>query len=332
MLAEITKLDVVLLEGWISMIKRISEAIITAVSIAFITFLISFGFSKLYDEQATVHIGKLIEIEDNKYQIALNIFNYDEQAINKLRVSLPSNLSINHIKSSQSLLINKVETNIGDSTVSTFEIARVPENQNLQILFFLNKRIAEKDIFIEKNGNKIDVKNFDDIASPLEEKLTPYILSALLYGLLYSIINYYFDRVRMRRQEELDKRFEEQQKLRDELNTVREQTILESKKEIDFLREESGVLKQKIDRYQTESAKARLITSARLKEYRKELNFWRDTIRKVLYEKGEGDNAEKLISSVTENLETYLTKQSKDIDFESIKIYSQIFQHDDLKS
>jgi DNA repair exonuclease SbcCD ATPase subunit len=62
------------------------------------------------------------------------------------------------------------------------------------------------------------------------------------------------------------------------------------------------------ERLHKELGRINVLMMARLSDYAKELDFWRDTIRKILYQgKGETLTAEGVVRQVTQTLKTYST-------------------------
>ncbi|MFO8014046.1 MAG: hypothetical protein R6X20_12165 [Phycisphaerae bacterium] len=80
--------------------------------------------------------------------------------------------------------------------------------------------------------------------------------------------------------------------------------------------------------------KIKLQLLSQITDYERELNFWRDTLRKFLYQCGRSDaDAERLLQSVTSNLETYKTRGSAAPAFEAAKFMSETFlNHEDDES
>lgn len=77
------------------------------------------------------------------------------------------------------------------------------------------------------------------------------------------------------------------------------------------------------------SNRIRLVLISRLTDYSKELSFWRDTIRKLLYEnKGNENQGDVIIKTVCKNLKTYSTlKQDIPDSFEAIQILSDMISY-----
>jgi FtsZ-binding cell division protein ZapB len=67
--------------------------------------------------------------------------------------------------------------------------------------------------------------------------------------------------------------------------------------------------------------KQHLLLQARIRDFACELNFWRDTVRKILYSHGkEKKEVERVFTAVTETLGTYATRSDVDTEFQTITV------------
>lgn len=68
------------------------------------------------------------------------------------------------------------------------------------------------------------------------------------------------------------------------------------------------------DQYKLRFKSLRIDYARRLRDHVKELQYWRDTIRKLLYEHNIG--ADRLFHSITSSLKTYSVNYKSNLDFE----------------
>jgi hypothetical protein len=72
------------------------------------------------------------------------------------------------------------------------------------------------------------------------------------------------------------------------------------------------------------SRKMKILALARITDYSKELSFWRDVVRRILYDSSNKKAADKVIDEVTESLRTYGTrKESRE--FNTILVMARMF-------
>jgi hypothetical protein len=79
-------------------------------------------------------------------------------------------------------------------------------------------------------------------------------------------------------------------------------------------------------RAREEHLRIRLLSVARISDYRRELEFWRDTVRRVLYARSESRaDREGFLRGVTDALKTHLTNRSSDRrDFDEVVIMAEV--------
>ena len=92
---------------------------------------------------------------------------------------------------------------------------------------------------------------------------------------------------------------------------------------------EAEKLSDKIDVQKEQSKKSinelRLYYFARISDLQKELSFWRDTVRKMLYNsQNEFQTADKVIDTVTSTLKTYTTRGHSDDNMDEMLYLAQL--------
>jgi hypothetical protein len=162
----------------------------------------------------------------------------------------------------------------------------------------------------------LNIAPITGIQNPIASSLIDAFGRALLYSLIFGFFLFYIqtrldesDQKHQKRvaevREELDKAKIEERNLVEKQEKLGEETT----RTVDDLRKE-------INEVRKADARIRILQGARLGDYSKELDFWRDTIRKVLYQSSSDEKiSEMLIRQVTESLKTYGTlESSKDYD------------------
>lgn len=320
-------------EGGNRMGKRILEAVLTALALGLAMFVVSLGSTYFFADKGIVRVGTSVKMENNIYQLSIDVHNFNSNPIEKLRVVIPDNISIDKIRPNQSVNITKVSNNLGTSVNSIFEIERVSEKQKLNLVFILNKDIKSKNIIIEKGKNSLKIEYFEDVKSPFRENLIILTLSAILYSLIFFITNYYSNK----------KSEVKRQKLADEiasLNKEVEKMVREYNQQVDLDRSErenmASNLQKRIDEVAEELEKERhnylkhkLLLLSKIKDFKKENDFWRDTIRKILYDSDKTIKPENVFAAVTKTLGTYKVYNPNAEEFDTIKFMAKIINNDD---
>lgn len=279
---------------------KILESAASAIIVLIITFVFSSTIQYITGDKGIVRLSDAIEIEKGKYQVITDIINFSDKSFDKIKIQVPQDIALDQVKSNQPIKINKLSNNLGNNSGSVFEIERVAENEKLHISILFNKEIDVNKIKIEKNNNPIKIEYINNSTIPLRSEILPSIIMAILYAIVTGAMTY----IQLVKKEQINRKVEKLEKQLDKIE-------LEGK-----------------EKYNSYNKKF-LILMSRLRDYSKELNFWKDTIRKIIYQsKDKNINAEVVINSVTKSLKTYQTKTDEIDNFESINILAKMLKYE----
>lgn len=324
---------------------RVVEAIITAALVALVTFISSLILTYFFNYNSSIRIGTSNEIGENQFILPINI-NTFEKDIKDLRISTPMPITEKQIKSNQPLQIKILKSNIGTKTGSVLEIDKVSSDKNIQLVLTTSKLINDKDIQVSGNGNKVTTEYLSEAKNPLQAQLKNLILNAILYAIIFGISTYLGNRrldiKNKRLKEDIDhieeRRLQHKQDAEEALAQLHKR-LEDAKVAYDEVKGDANNLQNKfketetkIEEAKTESLKKQILLQAKLNDYRKELNFWRNTIRKVIYELPNGEKkAEEIFKSISTSLKTYQTHENNNHDFETLKVLSKMINDKDSK-
>lgn len=285
--------------------NRVWEAVIIVFVIFVSSFIGNSVITYITGYNGVVTVNELIEIGQGKYQVSINISNFSNNNLENIRINLPTDIDTDKIKSNQPLSIVKITSNLGKDNGSIFEINRIFEKQKADILFLLDKPIDTNKIVIAKNDNNIEVEYLNNIKSPFQKEVKNNIILALIYAIVVSIMFYIIgtrqDKANVIFKTERD---EVVQKIKDNQEIIKQDTIKmqdelkegyikvdKQNKDNYIIMEESLAridkemedVKQKHNNEVVNHKKQIILLLSRLRDYSKELDFWRDTIRKVTY-------------------------------------------------
>jgi len=100
-------------------------------------------------------------------------------------------------------------------------------------------------------------------------------------------------------------------------------------KELNRTREQLHKVGEELKEIKLIWARHRLILLRRISDYRKELDFWRDSIRKAIYQQSGNDLSDGIILEITKKLGTYGTCDSRIFDdSEALKVISDVVKED----
>lgn len=304
------------------------STILGAFATVLVTALIGIILTALDGSNGSVYIGQSFEYENGVFICSIGINNYKDSTIEKLRFKIPENISIKNIKTNVPLSIKKVSNNLGTQKGSEFEIERVEGNQSLNLFVTFSEEPNPRDIIVY-NDNNIDLVYPGDKKIDINNIIL-LIFLPLTFGLISFITNYLVERSKFIKINEIDKKL----KIIEKEGAERE--IKFNEKSIEFENREMKIKKEtedintKLEKTKEDFHKTRLIYISRIKDYNKELNFWRDTVRKLLYEsKNKQIDSEILIKTVTESLGTYQVNCVDGCCLESIRAMSDILTNEE---
>lgn len=261
---------------------------ILSFGVTYIQNVIDFNDGKIYK-------GNPVNISKDKYHVPIQIDNFSEKSLSNIKLTIPKYVNINEIKTSFPLSLDDIN-NTQNLKRKVIVIGSIPEMDQLNLLIPINNLNHINDIeFINANSKNIAVSQFNEVTNPLlksaEQSAFYVALNSVVYALL--LLGFYLLKMPMY------KRLEE----------LRE----DHKKQGDFIKE--------LRTEQSTIRKHKYLLISRLSDYSKELCFWRDTVRKLLYERGEDKKfADEFLNQITKTLKTYGTLSfHKENDFELVR-------------
>jgi hypothetical protein len=309
------------------MTKKVMETIISSLLLGALTLAFNLTFSYFFIEKGTIRIGEPIQIGQNQFQISISLMNFSNKNINNLEIKLPLNVEANNIFVSQPIMINKINTNYGNNSGSVYQVSKLASHENITIAIITSNKIDANQVAINNNGNNVEVEYIDKVTSPLKKSIGTWTVNALIYAALFGLTNYITDRRRQKQISEYYDKWERNKKEIQEETERMSKRINDQEKERLKILEESEKLNQKIQKIHDTHMKWRVMYLSKLRDFSKELNFWRDTIRKITYKSSENKiDSNELINIVTNNLQTYQTKINAEENYETLKVMSKIFK------
>lgn len=279
--------------------RLIFDNTLKIIIILVVSFIFNTGISYFYSEKGNISIGNPLSIKNELY-VPITIINYSSETINKLRFSTPKDISPQNIIVSQQVQIN-LENNIANSPTGKLILSELEPNQ-ITTLMIPIKSISEASMcdILNKKELKLSVKKPYELENPIKKAFFNILIPTIIYIIIFSIFTYIVTRQEFNR-----------------LNKISE------------LKEDVKKQDQKVHSIKNDVRKFEIMLIAKASDYAKELDFWKNTIRKMLYnEKDKFDIAEKLFKEVTNSLKTYGTLNHKDEHwFEHLRLLSEIISY-----
>lgn len=221
--------------------------------------------------------------DDGVYITSLNIKNYQkDKSIDKINFWI-TNTEIRDIKSDIKNLYDKDTGNIKFSSV-------IP-NYKGTILIYSTDKINNENLKVETE-EKSDIVFLNEQRERAFIDIKEYAIIAIIYFVVLSAVTIISS---MNIRNRLDEKIKEVRRENDKIE-----------KRLDKTEEEGKELENQLRRIKIRFVKT-------ISDYAKELEFWKDTIRKILYESNKNKiESEDIFKMVTLNLKTYNTLRKCD--------------------
>lgn len=283
------------------------RTIITTIVSVVITAGMSFILNYYNMSNGSIGFNQDVKIQNTNYSI-VTIENSSEKLLNELKLNISKDININDITTSNhiNIIINdKFKTN---QKVNQIIINDIPDGLLTQIFIPMKKNDTFIEIVNPKELN-LEIKDPRYATNKIKKIIDESIQTATVYFIVFSFFYYLM-------QQSINTNISKINKLNEEAKEAREK-----------LEKNAKNLEKKSKELKKEHMKIKLLYLSRLQDYAKELTFWRDTIRKIMYETtNKKSDAELIIDTVTKSLKTYHTRNEKDIEFTTLKMLDKLNQ------
>ena len=268
------------MEGKSTNKKIIVDAIVTSLISSLILLIINSGVYWFTKEKISITVTPSSYI-NNEYVTVVSLKNFQ------------NNKSISEINFwFNDTIIKKVDTELkNEIDYNNVKVDNILPDYTGNIVIYSEKEISEQNLKVELN----EKYNLVFISSQKESayiQIINYLGTALIYFIEFAIMLYLYKKFTNRKIKEQERKIEETERAIRILKQDQETTMKEAK------RINKRIMKNK------------LLFARRLSDYSRELNFWKDTIRKILYRVSKEDMKKNNICEiVTDNLRTYRTKE-----------------------
>jgi hypothetical protein len=259
----------------------------------------------LEEDNGVVTVSSSVLLNQTNY-VTLAVANYTRKSIDGLILSVPSTVNLAGITASCPLQVEKLPDSVGTNqsirlrlsglrpTLLTTMYMPLPQNSSPESIVVLNP-----------NEKKLHVEHASGVESPRKQTLLKAAVDACIVAVLYLVLMVWANA--------------QMKKSAEELKSIRAEQIA--------LREENNKAVAKMEKALNMGYRLRLLLLGRLSDSARGLEFWRNTIRKMLYSDSKGGRtAEEVINEVTATLKTYAA-QERIPDFDMVKVYAAMLGH-----
>jgi len=304
------------------MFARLGEAVLSFILLGVVTFISSYAISYFFGSNSEMIIGEAAEVTENNYVLAIDIANYKDYK--KTSIEFPIKIDEKNITSSVPINIKQVENNVGINDAVVMDVSNIPPDSNFQLFVSSGDLMDNKDITVIDNS-EFQVKYKQDLGNPVNSLIKELFVTAAIYSCVYVLFLLLANRSLAKRKKEM----EEAQEVR--IGVVREQLAAvqefseSANKESEKFKTELKELKAESLKLKQDYRKSRILLHSKLNDYQKELNFWRDTVRKILYKlPNNKSTSEEVLKTVTETLGTYQVNERTEHDYEYLKVMGKL--------
>ncbi len=282
--------------------KAILESLFTTLLAYFLSFIVSIPSL----ESGNIRIGDIYKTDENLLFRNIEITNYTDSYINDLLLKIPRLCKIENEEFISSLLISKKQS--PSLEYSFYSIDMIEPKSSSLVTISVQKN--DKILFPNYRNKKLTLTSKTQLESPYIKLLKQLAMTIAVYFIFLFIFQIITDK----KTNELLKQIED------------------VKKEKEELKEEANSIKNRICSFQKEYTLRNLFLKKQIRDYEKELSFWRNVVSQVLYT---GDKkhtqAEILFDSVTKQLESYTVKSKQNLDLDEILFVAKEINNDEKK-
>ena len=260
--------------------KIIVDAIVTSLISSLILLVINSGVYWFTKEKINITVTTSSYI-NNEYVTVISIKNFqNNKSISEINLWLDN------------VIIKNISTELkNETTNNNIKINNIVPNYAGNIIIYSEKEFNEQNLRVELN-EKYNLVFTGSQKETAYIEIRNYLGTVFIYFIEFSIMLYLAKNFTNKKIEKLEKQVEEEKKVLKLLEHSQEATKKEAKE-----------LQRRI-------MKNKLVLERKLSDYSRELNFWKDTIRKMLYGIGKDEMKRKdIFEIVTDNLKTYRTKE-----------------------
>jgi hypothetical protein len=268
----------------------------------------------LTHDAATMQIGPALKIGTDQF-VPIEIVNYSGRPIDKLKLAIPRSVDIRTIITTKPIEIKQVEHVVSLQQQNLIMLSALQPNELTRILIPIKSEFDLSSISaINARELRVYVKQSKDISYPVYEIVWSAVVNALVIVVIYSFVLWWLRGKEMIADEKV-------KDVKYRIEVIQKETDANHKTFMD----QNKSIAEELKRTKEAHARIRLITSATISDLSKELQFWRDTIRKIIVTNtADKKTAENLITQITETLESWRTQGRITKDFEKLKLVVQM--------
>jgi TolB-like protein len=296
--------------------KSLTTAILTTIVTFFVMLVLNFVTDWATEDNGVVRIPPPFATSQRR-NVTIDIVNFTRKVQDGLIFSVPSSINLAEADSFPPVQIERVPDSLGTNQALRIRLSGLQPLATTRLLLPYPPGMANAATIslVNASEKRFRVESPTDTPNPnlaiLKSAATSAVITAVLY-LLFALW--------LRDQQNRVAALVAQLRLEAEAASQR------TKESVTEVMRVQDNMATRINEAHNNHLRVKIVLLARLSDAAKELTFWRDTIRRLLFSKADGFAVpDKLIEEITSELKTHSTRESEP-DFDAIKTYAGLLQ------
>lgn len=286
---------------------EITKPLLNAIIPTILVFIADAIISTLTLTNGYIQINEPIYVNDN-YIYSINIENVSSHTINNIQLNVSNPIEKSRFFSNSHFLIDHVRD-------SVYSINDIQPKSKVDIIISLKSKIEISTI--NTSDINIEVEHSSTPRNTVLDKIEDSFVMSIYYFIFAFIVFAFI-------QQRITHLSNETNRYRDELKTSNK-NVEEQADKIEALQFE---LKELSNKNHRRISKLKSVMVVRMIDLQKENNFWKDTIRKLLYNFKSKQEIDSIFTAIRSTLKTHSTAKGSD-EFETIFALSKFVDNQD---
>ncbi|EHK9068667.1 hypothetical protein ACHELU_004513 [Vibrio vulnificus] len=253
-----------------------------------VTLLLNFCLEYFTSDKGVVRVGNVMQIGEVNYK-PIDIENFSSEPINKLKLLIPKDVMISSLVVSTPLEVEVTSNLVTSKSSNIIEISSIPSHAVTRVLIPIKEQDGKCCEILNDNEFNLSVKSDGQVnnhfKNALYQALTTAIISVVILGFFMAWFDGKVKRIEAKEKETLTA-LNESKNILKEFERKFDDDVLEVKKL---------------------NKRQRIYLLKRITEYSKEIDFWRDTFRKVASNSVSNEQITNLLIDISKSLGTRST-------------------------
>ncbi|MGR5154861.1 hypothetical protein [Photobacterium swingsii] len=246
-----------------------------------VTFFLNVGLSYLTMDRGHIVFGEVFYQEKQSLQ-PLEIMNHSGDTLESMQFIVPDDLDLKAILITEPLIINELDNSIAPKGKKLIEISGVVPKSTARLLIPIDSKSSPCCEFLNYEELKLEVKKDSEVVNPMQRIFLEAAVSTIIYGSIIITFSIWISR-KLKREE------------------------AEYKESLSKIEKKAEKNEEYLDELRLLYKRQRYMLLRRIKEYQKEIEFWRTAVRKQLLSTMTSEDVEEKLLAVSKKLNTRST-------------------------